>query len=52
VRITHCFVENLGNFCAILGNFDLIYREFLVNICGNPGDCVIWLLCAHCLLVP
>jgi len=38
VRITHCFVQNLGNF----GNFGLIFREFLVNICGNPGrpgDC-------------
>ena len=28
--ITHCYVQNLGN-------FELIFREFLVNIFGNPG---------------
>jgi len=33
VRITHCFVQNPGNFC----NFELIFKEFLVNICGNPA---------------
>ena len=30
LRITHSFVQNLGN-------FGLIFREFLVNICGNPA---------------
>jgi len=42
MKLTNCFVQNLENFCEI-ENFQINYREFLANICGNPGFAVFWI---------